>query len=171
MTRNAPVDWTRLIQEMNTDGNIVSYYWNFSDGTNSTDKNPNHIYSRNGTYLVNLIIKDNNITTYIDKLIEKNLMNYEYTPSYNIKFHLNLIKNFIYKAWIKEKGNGTEYFDWLYSNELKLLEIFFKLLFNDEIKDDIRLLKHYLEILGDNIKDEKLLNNTDNIIFDNTKLT
>lgn len=117
------------------------------------------------------IIKDNNITTYIDKLIEKNLMNYEYTPSYNIKFHLNLIKNFIYKAWIKEKGNGTEYFDWLYSNELKLLEIFFKLLFNDEIKDDIRLLKHYLEILGDNIKDEKLLNNTDNIIFDNTKLT
>ena len=43
-----------------TDGIIVSFYWNFSDGSNSQDKNPNHTYIINGTYIVSLTIKDNN---------------------------------------------------------------------------------------------------------------
>jgi PKD repeat protein len=46
-----------------TDGTIVSYYWNFNDGRNTTDKNPNHTYITNGTYLISLIIKDNNNAT------------------------------------------------------------------------------------------------------------
>jgi PKD repeat protein len=40
------------------DGMIVSYLWNFSDGTNSTDKNPKHEYSKSGAYTITLKITD-----------------------------------------------------------------------------------------------------------------
>jgi PKD repeat protein len=31
---------------------ITSYYWDFGDGGTSTDKNPNHIYMKSGSYMV-----------------------------------------------------------------------------------------------------------------------
>ena len=61
LTTDDVIQFTDLSTD--TDGIIVSYYWNFSDGTNSTDKNPNHTYNISGTYLVSLIIKDNNNAT------------------------------------------------------------------------------------------------------------
>jgi PKD repeat protein len=30
-------------------GNATSWYWNFGDGTNSTDQNPQHTYAAVGT--------------------------------------------------------------------------------------------------------------------------
>ena len=41
------------------DGTISEWYWDFGDGTNSTDQNPTHTYSLNGTYTVKLTITDN----------------------------------------------------------------------------------------------------------------
>ena len=41
------------------DGSIVSYDWDFGDGTTSTEPNPVHIYSVAGTYHASLIVKDN----------------------------------------------------------------------------------------------------------------
>ena len=41
------------------DGNIVSWSWNFGDGTSSTEKNPTHQYSTSGTYTVILQVLDN----------------------------------------------------------------------------------------------------------------
>ena len=41
------------------DGNIVSWSWNFGDGTSSTEKNPVHKYSASGTYTVVLQVSDN----------------------------------------------------------------------------------------------------------------
>ena len=41
-----------------SDGNITSYLWIFSDGTNSSDKMANHIYTLPGNYTVKLTVTD-----------------------------------------------------------------------------------------------------------------
>lgn len=40
------------------DGKIISYNWDFGDGSNSTDINPNHNYKRHGNFIVELIVID-----------------------------------------------------------------------------------------------------------------
>jgi len=45
------------------DGEIVSYYWDFGDGTNATGVAPTHVYTTNGTYTVTLTVTDNNRAT------------------------------------------------------------------------------------------------------------
>ena len=42
-----------------TDGTLVSWYWNFGDGTTSNEPNPSHQYSQKGTYHVSLKTTDN----------------------------------------------------------------------------------------------------------------
>ncbi|WP_410985671.1 collagenase ColA [Bacillus cereus] len=42
-----------------TGGKIVSYLWDFGDGTTSTEANPTHVYGKEGTYTVKLTVKDN----------------------------------------------------------------------------------------------------------------
>ena len=43
---------------MISDGEIVSYHWDFGDGTTGTGKNIEHTYSSAGTYNVTLTITD-----------------------------------------------------------------------------------------------------------------
>lgn len=43
-----------------TDGEIVSWHWNFGDGSISTSQNPSHYYNRSGTYTVTLVVTDDN---------------------------------------------------------------------------------------------------------------
>ncbi len=40
------------------DGNITSWHWNFGDNTNSTERNPTHIFAEPGTYTVFLTVTD-----------------------------------------------------------------------------------------------------------------
>ena len=40
------------------DGSIVSYFWNFSDGTNSTEVTVKHAYAEDGNYTVTLTVTD-----------------------------------------------------------------------------------------------------------------
>jgi phosphatidylserine/phosphatidylglycerophosphate/cardiolipin synthase-like enzyme len=40
------------------DGYIMSYHWDFNDGTNSTDMDPEHRYGRQGVYTVTLTVSD-----------------------------------------------------------------------------------------------------------------
>lgn len=44
------------IQFINLSSNAISYHWDFGDGTNSTEKNPSHIYTAPGSYLVVLTV-------------------------------------------------------------------------------------------------------------------
>ena len=46
-----------------TDGSIISYAWNFSDGNTSSEVTPTHIYAQNGTYTVTLTVTDNDGAT------------------------------------------------------------------------------------------------------------
>ncbi|PGU09200.1 collagenase [Bacillus cereus] len=39
-------------------GKVISYLWNFGDGTTSTEANPTHVYGEKGTYTVELTVKD-----------------------------------------------------------------------------------------------------------------
>ncbi len=41
-----------------SDGEIVSWHWDFGDGTGSTDQNPKHRYDEPGTYRVQLTVTD-----------------------------------------------------------------------------------------------------------------
>lgn len=41
-----------------SDGNIVSWHWNFGDGHSSTEQNASHRYRQNGTYTVTLQVED-----------------------------------------------------------------------------------------------------------------
>ncbi len=42
-----------------SDGTIVSWYWDFGDGNTSTEQNPSNWYSGSGTYTVTLTVTDN----------------------------------------------------------------------------------------------------------------
>jgi len=46
-----------------TDGTVVSYHWDFGDGTTSTDKNPIHAYTELGTFTVSLTVTDDDGAT------------------------------------------------------------------------------------------------------------
>jgi PKD repeat protein len=55
------IDDTVQFTDMSTDldGTIVSYIWNFGDGTTSTLRNPTKKYSSSGSYKVTLTVTDN----------------------------------------------------------------------------------------------------------------
>jgi len=42
-----------------SDGNLVSWRWDFGDGASSTDQNPSHTYGSAGSYKVQLTVRDN----------------------------------------------------------------------------------------------------------------
>jgi len=54
----APLD----VQLTDLSQNAISKIWDFGDGTNSTEQNPKHTYSKAGNYTVNFIVRDKNNT-------------------------------------------------------------------------------------------------------------
>jgi PKD repeat protein len=47
---------------LDTDHNIVGYFWDFDDGTNSTEQNPVHMFKKEGIYEVRLAVNDGQYT-------------------------------------------------------------------------------------------------------------
>jgi PKD repeat protein len=44
-------------------GTIISYHWDFDDGTGSYLQNPTHTFTNAGTFIVRFTVTDNNMTT------------------------------------------------------------------------------------------------------------
>ncbi len=84
-----------IIQEKDTirfydasTGNPDSFYWDFEDGTSSTEKNPKHAYSESGFYTVRLIVtkgsvKDTAVITEPIKVMPELTGNFSYSFNYN----------------------------------------------------------------------------------------
>jgi len=47
---------------LDTDHNIVGYFWDFDDGTNSSEQNPVHTFKKEGIYEVRLAVNDGQYT-------------------------------------------------------------------------------------------------------------
>ena len=52
-----------VTQSYDLDGTITSYFWDFGDGTNSTDATVDHSYTDNGIYVVTLTVTDDDAAT------------------------------------------------------------------------------------------------------------
>ncbi len=57
------------VQFADTSQNANGWNWNFGDGTNSTEQNPEHTYSQAGNYTVNLTVNNENGTSSASKTI------------------------------------------------------------------------------------------------------
>ena len=56
-TTDLTADFTDLSTD--SDGSVISWYWDFGDSITSTTQNPNHTYASSGTYTVTLTVADN----------------------------------------------------------------------------------------------------------------
>jgi PKD repeat protein len=72
------------------EGGALTYYWNFGDGTNSSEPNPAHTYTTTGTFNVNLTVTD--IAGYSNtKSISINVINKPPVASFTANTSSNLI--------------------------------------------------------------------------------
>jgi PKD repeat protein len=84
---SAPILVNFVSQTIQRDGDSLSYYWDFGDGSNSIEPNPSHIYLKNNIYYVNLKVKDNFGCEYSSK---KGIY---LLPSSSLPYHLFPTKN------------------------------------------------------------------------------
>lgn len=57
-TPSSPVCLNQLFQFTNSSVGAVAYYWDFGDGTSSTQTNPTHIFTTPGTYTIMLAVSN-----------------------------------------------------------------------------------------------------------------
>lgn len=71
------------------DGDIVSYQWNFGDGTTGSERNPSHIYANEGVYDVALTVTDSqgasNTTQKTYRALPTLKADFSYTPAFPIE--------------------------------------------------------------------------------------
>jgi len=74
-------------QSTDLDGSIVNWTWNFGDGNISYEKNPTHVYTKNGTYTVILTVMDNDgATKSTQRIITVNAVGYNMPPVANFVY-------------------------------------------------------------------------------------
>jgi len=98
-------------------GNITNWYWDFGDGTNSTNINPNHNYANPGTYNVTLYVSDNinSCSDSISKTIFiagnppqcQAAFNYTASPTNNLNIQFTDASTGNPTSWLWDFGDGT----------------------------------------------------------------
>jgi PKD repeat protein len=64
----APLNVSFTGSATDSDGSIVSYHWNFSDGGTSSEQNPKHTFDNAGSFTVTLTVTDDDGATGSDSL-------------------------------------------------------------------------------------------------------
>jgi len=87
-----------------TDGDIVSYYWDFGDGSSSSEQNITHKYNEVGTYSVKLTVIDdkgaNDSDTIIIEAIEDLRPGHSINNPVSIGTTVTYEGKYIYKRYI-----------------------------------------------------------------------
>jgi len=65
-------------QSFDPDGEIISYHWDFKDGSTSSLANPNHTFLSEGTYIVEFTVKDNDNN--FDKVFCEIVLDFQLPP-------------------------------------------------------------------------------------------
>ena len=94
---------------------IVNYTWDFGDGNISYEKNPRHVYAKNGTYAVKLTIKDEKgrkdvAIKQVEVLPTPFTISFTYEPkkpkvNEDIYFNISADKNIVNYTWDFGDGN------------------------------------------------------------------
>jgi PKD repeat protein len=58
----APLQVSFIANATDPNGDILSYFWDFGDGNNSTEENPSHVFYNPGSYTVTLQVSDGEFT-------------------------------------------------------------------------------------------------------------
>lgn len=97
-----------------SDGYITKYYWDFGDGTTSTEISPKHIYHQPGSYIVTLTVtddKDGKDTNSTNIIVIHNRQ--PYTPDINFAYSEELDKYiFSIVAYDPDNDQIQYYIDW-----------------------------------------------------------
>ena len=93
------------------------FFWNFDDGTTSTEESPTHTYNATGTYTVKLIVKDTSTCNKIDStqqtitVSDKPTAGFSYTPTTpkeNTPFEFtNLSTGATLYKWLFDDGDSV----------------------------------------------------------------
>ncbi|MCI5195498.1 MAG: PKD domain-containing protein [Candidatus Electrothrix sp. AW5] len=85
-----------------SDGSIASRSWNFGDGDSSTEQNPSHIYTAEGTYTVTLTVADN------DGAFTSTSQDITLTNSASQPIEIFFISIKAEDGWVRESGEYTD---------------------------------------------------------------
>ncbi|MDD5503375.1 MAG: S8 family serine peptidase [Candidatus Thermoplasmatota archaeon] len=92
---------------VDSDGTIVSWNWNFGDGTTSTAKNPTHKFSAAGDYTVRLAVQDNEgAKGYCNKTITVSAVTGAKVPSKITGLTASVSDHSMQLAWNVPSDNG-----------------------------------------------------------------
>jgi len=73
------------------DGYIVKYTWDFGDGATSNQKDPSHIFTDAGVYNVTLTVEDNGGLTATAYILIEVLEQQEWQPEYGVKYRVHVV--------------------------------------------------------------------------------
>ncbi|MCF8366070.1 MAG: PKD domain-containing protein [Bacteroidales bacterium] len=88
-------------------GNIVNYYWNFGDGTSSTEENPVHEYANANVYIVSLTVNGPNCTDAIARNVDVDFRDCLAKFSYN---QVNQGQQLVIEFKNESQGQNLQYY-------------------------------------------------------------
>jgi len=145
------------------EGNIVSYSWDFGDGSTSTGQNPSHTYTTAGNYTVTLAVSDTDDTSKIK--VKSNYIVVQsscpFVASLESQEEIKTLRNFRNHI-LKKNILGYFLIYFYYRHSAEATEI---LLQNPEIKDRLKnLVSDHITMIDDVMNGGEFMLENDGII-------
>ncbi|MEJ2241419.1 MAG: PKD domain-containing protein, partial [Candidatus Bathyarchaeota archaeon] len=138
-----------------TDGDIVSWFWIFGDGSSSTAQNPIHVYEETGTFNVILTVKDDDGAT---NNVTKQIIIQEVTPPVSIHDYDGLWFNSNFRINLTATDDYSGVLDTFYiinDGQIQRVSVNGQPLFTEEGSNNT--LEYWSEDKAGNIEDHHVL--------------